>query len=113
MEFEEVHHVFDPFGYGNLMGVKYSPRQWGERFAAVKATVSPGSVSVVTRFLEMGPSAVRAAFDRKAVQEVELSRRRLSVLCDVPFIFRIIVKRLEIRKAVIVLGFHMWWFGIR
>ena len=42
MEFEEVHHIFDPFGYGNLMGVKYSPCQWGERFAAVKATVSPG-----------------------------------------------------------------------
>ena len=48
MEFEEVNHVFDPFGYGNLMGVKYSPRQRGERFAAVKATVSPGSVFVVT-----------------------------------------------------------------
>ena len=40
MEFEEVNHVFDSFGYGNLMGVKYSPHQWGERF--------PGSVSVVT-----------------------------------------------------------------
>ena len=53
MEFEEVNHVFNPFGYGNLMGVKYSHRQRGERFAAVKATVSPGSVSVVTRFLEM------------------------------------------------------------
>lgn len=48
MEFEEVNHVFDPFGYGNLMGVKYSPGQWGERFSSVKATVSPGSVSVVT-----------------------------------------------------------------
>ena len=48
MELEEVHHVFDPFGYGNLMGVKYSPRQWGERFAAVKATVYPGSVAEVT-----------------------------------------------------------------
>ena len=48
MEFEEVNHVFDPFGYGNLMAVKYSPRQWGERFAAVKAMVSPGFVSVVT-----------------------------------------------------------------
>ena len=48
MEFEEVNHVFDPFGYGNLMGVKYSPRQRGERFAAVKATVFPGFVSVVT-----------------------------------------------------------------
>lgn len=35
------------------MDVKYSPRQRGERFAAVKATVSPGSVSVVTWFLEM------------------------------------------------------------
>ena len=48
MELEEVHHVFDSFGYGNLMGIKYSPRQRGERFAAVKATVSSGSVSVVT-----------------------------------------------------------------
>lgn len=48
MEFEEVSHAFNPFGYGNLMAVKYSPRQRGERFAAVKATVSPGSVSVVT-----------------------------------------------------------------
>ena len=48
MGFEEVHHIFDPFGYGNLMSVKYCPGQWGERFAAVKATVSSGSVSVVT-----------------------------------------------------------------
>lgn len=48
MEFEEVSHAFNPFGYGNLMAVKYSPRQRGERFAAIKATVSPGSVSVVT-----------------------------------------------------------------
>lgn len=44
MELEEVHHVFDPFRYENFMGVKYCTRQWGERFAAVKATVSPGSV---------------------------------------------------------------------
>ena len=35
------------------MAVKYSPRQREERFAAVKATVSPGSVSVVTYFFEM------------------------------------------------------------
>lgn len=48
MEIKEVNHVFDPFGYENLMGVKYSPGQWGERFASVKATVSLGSVSVVT-----------------------------------------------------------------
>ena len=48
MEFKEVNHIFGPFGYENLMGVKYSPRQWGEHFATVKATVSPGSVSVVT-----------------------------------------------------------------
>ena len=48
MELEEVYHVFNPFGYGNLMGVKYSLRQWGECFVTVKATVSPGSVSVVT-----------------------------------------------------------------
>lgn len=48
MEIEEMNHVFNPFGYGNLMDVKYSPRQRGEHFAAVKATVSPGSVSVVT-----------------------------------------------------------------
>ena len=48
MELEEVHHVFDSFGYGNLMGVKYSPRQWGERFAAVKATVSSCSIAEVT-----------------------------------------------------------------
>ena len=48
MEFEEVHHIFVPFGYGNLMGVKYSPCQWGERFAAVKATTSSCSIAEVT-----------------------------------------------------------------
>ena len=48
MELEEVHHVFDSFGYGNLMGVKYCPGQWGEHSSAVKATVSSCSIAEVT-----------------------------------------------------------------
>ena len=48
MEFEEVHHIFVPFGYRNLMGVKYSSCQWGERFTAVKATTSSCSIAEVT-----------------------------------------------------------------
>ena len=119
MELEKVNHVFDPFGYGNLVCIKHSSSKRGKRPTAVKATVSSCSIAVVTWFFEMCPSAVRTAFDWKAVDKAELSRRRPSVLGNVPFVFRTIVKGVKIQKTsswkafAVVISFHMWWFGIR
>ena len=98
MELEEVNHVFDPFGYGNLVCIKHSSGKRGEHSSAVKATIPSCSIAVVTRFLEMCSSAVRTAFNRKVVDKAKLSRRRPSVLGNVPFVFRIIVKGLQIQK---------------
>ena len=90
MEFEEVHHIFNPFGYGSQI-----------QFLSVGRTLCRSQGNNIFLFhcwsnliLEMSPSAVRTAFDRKAVHKVELSLRRLPVLCNVPFVFSIIVKRL-------------------
>lgn len=48
MELEKVNHVFDLFGYGNLVCIKHGSSKRGEHSSAVKATVSSCSIAVVT-----------------------------------------------------------------
>ena len=66
-----MHQIFQPFRYGNLVGVENRSGKRREDTAAAEAAISSSSVPVVAASLESVVSAVRTGLDEKSVHKTE------------------------------------------